>query len=100
MREFVFTCVQHACAGRVHALRHTAMDQTGLLLLCAVFPFKSMRLAHVESLSLVAISSACLGRLSSELGVCSVGVHSINPHRRPTLTYLSVQYPIFYQIWE
>lgn len=70
MWECDFTCVRHACAGRVRALRHTAMDQTGFLLLCVVFPFKSRRLAHVESLGLVAISSASLGRLSSELGEC------------------------------
>lgn len=44
----------HAWAGRVPArvLRHTVMDQTGLpcSVLCAVFPFKSGRLAHVGSL--------------------------------------------------
>ena len=44
----------HARAGRALArvLRHTAVDQTGLpcSVLCAVFPFKSGRLAHVGSL--------------------------------------------------
>lgn len=75
-------------------LRHTAMDQTGLLLLCVVFPFKSRRLAHVESLGLVAISSAALAGFPQNWGSSGWRVHPYPP-LQASIFYLYVPDQIY-----